>query len=475
MKNEAITRQSDDFAKWYTDVCLKAELMDYSSVKGFIIYRPYGYAIWENIQSYMDKKFKETGHQNVYMPMLIPESLLNKEKDHVEGFAPECAVVTKGGLNNLEDPCVVRPTSETLFCEHYSKIVKSYRDLPKLYNQWCSVVRWEKTTRPFLRGSEFLWQEGHTVHATREEAIEETLRMLDIYKKTCSNILAIPMVTGIKTEKEKFAGAESTYTIETLMKDGKALQSGTSHYFGQGFAKAFDMKFLDKDNKQKYVYQTSWGVSTRLLGAIIMVHGDDNGLVLPPRVAPIQVRIIPIRQNENKVLEKCYEVRELLKARGIRVDIDDSDKSPGYKFSEAEVRGIPLRIEIGPKDIENGTCLAVKRNDYQKVVIKLNKELPEIVEGLLNIIHNEMYEKANAYLDNHITRINTYDEFKEKLESVGGFIEAPWCGDTECELKIKEDTTATSRCITDQTPNDHEKCICCGKEARYVVKFAKSY
>ncbi|MBR1718148.1 MAG: proline--tRNA ligase [Bacilli bacterium] len=475
MKNDAITRQGDDFAKWYTDVCLKAELMDYSSVKGFIIYRPYGYAIWENIQNYMDKKFKETGHTNVYMPMLIPESLLNKEKDHVEGFAPECAVVTKGGLNELEDPCVIRPTSETLFCEHYAKIVKSYRDLPKLYNQWCSVVRWEKTTRPFLRGSEFLWQEGHTVHATRDEAVEETLRMLDIYKKTCANLLAIPMVTGIKTEKEKFAGAESTYTIETLMKDGKALQSGTSHYFGQGFAKAFDMKFLDKDNTQKYVYQTSWGVSTRLLGAIIMVHGDDNGLVMPPRVAPIQVRIIPIRQNENKVLESAYEIKEMLSKAGIRVDIDDSDKSPGYKFSEAEVRGIPVRIEVGPKDIENGVCVAVKRNDNQKITIKLDKNLPEIINGLLNIIHNEMYEKAQEYLDEHTTRVTTYDEFKDKLETVGGFIEAPWCGRTDCELKIKEDTTATSRCITDKEPEHGEKCICCGEEARHIVKFAKSY
>ena len=475
MKNEAITRQETDFAQWYTDVCLKAELMDYSSVKGFIIYRPYGYAIWENIQAYMDKKFKETGHQNVYMPMLIPESLLNKEKDHVEGFAPECAVVTRGGLNELEEPCMVRPTSETLFCEHYAKIVNSYRDLPKLYNQWCSVVRWEKTTRPFLRGSEFLWQEGHTVHATKDEAVEETLRMLDIYKKTCSNILAIPMVTGLKTEKEKFAGAESTYTIETLMPDGKALQSGTSHYFGQGFAKAFDMKFLDKDNQQKYVYQTSWGVSTRLLGALIMVHGDDNGLVLPPRVAPIQVRIIPIRQTENKVLEKVYEIREMLQKIGIRVDIDDSDKSPGYKFSEAEMRGIPIRIEVGPKDVESGTCVAVKRNDNEKIKIKMDKNLPEIIDGLLNIIHNEMYEKAQGYLESHTTRVNDYDDFKDKLESVGGFIEAPWCGDVNCENKIKDATTATARCITDEEPTEKDKCICCGKDARHIVKFAKAY
>lgn len=475
MKNEAITRMNDDFAQWYTDVCKKAELMDYSSVKGFIIYRPYGYAIWENIQNYMDKKFKETGHQNVYMPLLIPQSLLNKEKDHVEGFAPECAVVTKGGSEELEESCVVRPTSETLFCEHYAKIVKSYRDLPKLYNQWCSVVRWEKTTRPFLRGSEFLWQEGHTIHATKEEAIEETLRMLNIYKRTAADLLAIPMITGLKTEKEKFAGAEATYTIETLMHDGKALQSGTSHYFGQGFAKAFDMKFLDKDNQQKYVYQTSWGVSTRLIGAIIMVHGDDNGLVLPPRVAPIQVRIIPIRQNEKGVLDKAYELKEQLIKQGLRVDIDDSDKSPGYKFSEAEMRGIPIRLEIGPKDIENNTCMIVKRNDYQKISLNLDKTLPEVIEGLLNIMHNEMYEKADAYLADHITQVKTYDEFKDVLENKTGFVQAPWCGNTECELKIKEDTSATSRCISEKTVNENDKCICCSKEAKHIVNFAKAY
>ena len=474
MKNEAITRMSDDFAQWYTDVCLKAELMDYSSIKGFIIYRPYGYAIWENIQKYMDKKFKETGHQNVYMPMLIPENLLNKEKDHVEGFAPECAVVTRGGKEQLEEECVIRPTSETLFCEHYAKIVNSYRDLPKLYNQWCSVVRWERTTRPFLRGSEFLWQEGHTIHATKEEAIEETLKMLDIYKKTCSNLLAIPMITGLKTEKEKFAGAEATYTIETLMHDGKALQSGTSHYFGQGFAKAFDMKFLNQENKLEYVYQTSWGVSTRLIGAIIMVHGDDNGLVLPPRVAPIQVRIIPIRQNEDGVIDKCLEVKEELEKLDIRVDIDLTDKSPGYKFSEAEMRGIPIRIEIGPKDLQNKTCVIVKRNDGEKISAALDKNLAPTIQGLLNVIHNEMYEKAEAYLQNHITRVKTYDEFKNALENVTGFVEAPWCGDEACELKIKEETTATTRCINEEKPG-HEKCIYCGKEAKNIVTFAKSY
>ena len=346
LKNEAICSMDTDFAQWYTDVCRKAELMDYSSVKGFIIYRPYGYAIWENIRECLDKKFKETGHENVYMPMLIPTSLLQKEADHVEGFAPECAVVTKGGLDDLEEPLVIRPTSETLFCEHYAKVVNSYRDLPKKYNQWCSVVRWEKTTRPFLRGSEFLWQEGHTVHATEEEARNETLQMLNIYKDTCKDLLALPMVTGLKTEKEKFAGAEETYTIEALMHDGKALQSGTSHYFGQGFAKAFDMKFLNKENQLEYVYQTSWGVSTRLIGAIIMVHGDNNGLVLPPRVAPIQIMIVPIRQQQEGVLDRAYALEKELKQAGLRVRVDASDKSPGWKFSEAEMRGIPLRIEL---------------------------------------------------------------------------------------------------------------------------------
>ena len=474
LKNEAICSMDTDFAQWYTDVCRKAELMDYSSVKGFIIYRPYGYAIWENIRECLDKKFKETGHENVYMPMLIPTSLLQKEADHVEGFAPECAVVTKGGLDDLEEPLVIRPTSETLFCEHYAKVVNSYRDLPKKYNQWCSVVRWEKTTRPFLRGSEFLWQEGHTIHASEEEAREETLRMLDIYKTTCKDLLALPMVTGLKTEKEKFAGAEATYTIEALMHDGKALQSGTSHYFGQGFAKAFDMKFLNKENKQEYVYQTSWGVSTRLIGAVIMVHGDDNGLVLPPRVAPTQVVIVPIRQNVDGVLDKAYEIEKTLKEAGLRVKVDASDKSPGWKFSEAEMRGIPLRIEIGPKDIEEGKCVIAKRNDGVKENYNLDDNLVANINTLLDKMHNEMYDKALKYLNEHMTRVNTMEEFVDVLENKTGFVQAPWCGDTECELKIKEQTTATSRCITEEEVHG-EKCIYCGKEAKKIVNFAKSY
>ncbi len=472
-KIDAITSMDEDFAQWYTDVCTKAELMDYSSVKGLIIYRPYGYAIWERIKDFLDTRFKETGHENVYMPMLIPQSLLQKEADHVEGFAPECAVVTKGGLDDLEEPLLIRPTSETLFCEHYAKIVNSYRDLPKKYNQWCSVVRWEKTTRPFLRGSEFLWQEGHTVHATEEEAREETLMMLDIYNETAKDLLAIPMVTGRKTEKEKFAGALETYTMEALMHDGKALQSGTSHYFGQGFAHAFNMKFLDKDGKQKYVYQTSWGLSTRLIGAIIMVHGDNNGLVLPPRVAPIQVRIIPIQQKKPGVLEKVDEIYGQLKAKGIRVDMDVTDKSPGYKFSEAEMRGIPLRIEIGPKDIEKNQCVVVKRNDGVKTTYSLD-EVCDVIVPLLNTIHDEMYEKAMKHLDSHITHVVTFEEFKDILENKGGYIEAAWCGDEDCEVKIKEETTATSRCIVGDA-DEGDTCIYCGKKAKYKVYFAKAY
>lgn len=474
VKNDAITSRDEDFAKWYTDVCRKAELMDYSSVKGFIIYRPYGYALWEMIQAYMDKKFKETGHENVYMPMLIPESLLQKEADHVEGFAPECAVVTRGGLDELDEKLVIRPTSETLFCEHYAKIVNSYRDLPKLYNQWCSVVRWEKTTRPFLRGSEFLWQEGHTIHATAEEAREETMRMLDIYETTARELLAIPMVTGKKTDKEKFAGAEETYTIEALMHDGKALQSGTSHYFGDGFAKAFDMKFLDKDNQLKYVHQTSWGASTRLLGAIIMVHGDDNGLVLPPRVAPTQVMIIPIQQQKEGILDKAYELESQLKAQGIRVKVDASDKSPGWKFSEAEMRGIPLRLEIGPRDLQNGQCVVAKRVDGEKQTLALDETLPEKLVALLDQVHDEMYQKALQFRDEHITNVSTYDEFKDVLNSKGGYVKMAWCGDEACEIKIKEDTAATSRCI-DTEAKAEGVCPICGKKAKHIVYFARAY
>ena len=473
-KNDAITAMEVDFAQWYTDVCRKAELMDYSSVKGFIIYRPYGYALWERIQAYLDQKFKETGHENVYMPMLIPQSLLQKEADHVEGFAPECAVVTKGGLNELEEPLIIRPTSETLFCEHYAKIVNSYRDLPKKYNQWCSVVRWEKTTRPFLRGSEFLWQEGHTVHAVEEEARQETLTMLHIYDQMAKELLALPMITGRKTDKEKFAGAEETYTIEALMHDGKALQSGTSHYFGQGFAKAFDIKFLDKDNQQKYIYQTSWGVSTRLLGAIIMVHGDNNGLVLPPKEAPTQVMIVPIQQQKEGVLDKAYELEKELKEAGIRVSVDASDKSPGWKFSDAEMRGIPVRIEIGPKDIAANHCVVAKRNDGTKQTMDLDENFAGNIQTLLDTIHDEMYDRALKHRQENTHTVSSYEEFKDVLENKGGYLKAMWCGDQDCEVKIKEETGATTRCIVHDEPHS-DTCVYCGKKAKKVVYFAKAY
>lgn len=472
-KNDSICSRDNDFAQWYTDVCKKAELMDYSSVKGFIIYRPYGYALWEMIQNFLDKKFKETGHENVYMPMLIPENLLQKEKDHVEGFAPECAVVTRGGLDELEENLIVRPTSETLFCEHFSKIVNSYRDLPKKYNQWCSVVRWEKTTRPFLRGSEFLWQEGHTIHSSEEEAINETLNMLEIYKNMARDLLAIPMVTGRKTEKEKFAGAEMTYTIEALMHDGKALQSGTSHYFGQGFAHAFDMKFLDKDNREKYVYQTSWGISTRLLGAIIMVHGDDNGLVLPPFVAPTQVVIVPIKNTE-EVEAQVLKMENSLKQAGIRVKVDNSDKSAGWKFSESEMRGIPVRIEIGPRDLEQNKCVISTRYNGQKQDFDLNSNISEYLPKLFNEIHNSMYEKALEHLNNNIKYTEDFKDLENIINTAGGFVKAPWCGNKECEVAIKDKTGISTRCLCDEKV-DSKKCIHCGEEAKNIVFFAKSY
>lgn len=473
MKNEKITSRSEDFAAWYTDVVKAARLADYSSVKGCIIFEPNGYAIWESMQAKMDKMFKKSGHTNVYMPVFIPENLLKKEGELVEGFAPEVAWITHGGSNLLEERLAFRPTSESLFCDYYKNTVKTYRDLPKLYNQWCSVVRWEKTTRPFLRGSEFLWQEGHTVHATESEAKEETLRMLNIYKDTCKDLMAIPMVTGIKTDKEKFAGAEETYTIEALMHDGKVLQSGTSHYFGQGFAKAFNMKFLDKDNKEKFVYQTSWGVSTRLIGAVIMVHGDDNGLVLPPKMAPIQVEIIPIKMQDEKVMELANTLHEKLTKAGIRCEVDDSDKSPGFKFNEAEVKGIPLRIEFGPRDLENNQIIVAKRNDYTKQTIELNSNIEEVISKLLDQIQDEMYNKALEHLKDNTHETKDYNELKEILDSKGGFVKVPWCKELDCELKIKEDINATSRCIVGE--NTKDKCICCGKDSKCDVYFAKSY
>ena len=470
---EAITSREVDFAQWYTDIVKKAELADYSSVKGCMIIRPAGYALWENIQKELDARFKATGVENVYMPMFIPESLLQKEKDHVEGFAPEVAWVTQGGLETLPERLCVRPTSETLFCDFYANIVQSYRDLPKVYNQWCSVVRWEKTTRPFLRSTEFLWQEGHTVHATAKEAEERTEQMLNVYADFCEEVLAIPMIKGRKTDKEKFAGAEATYTIEALMHDGKALQSGTSHNFGDGFARAFGMQYTDKDNTLQYVHQTSWGMSTRIIGAIIMVHGDDDGLVLPPRIAPTQVCVIPVMQKKEGVLEKAMELKEMLSGK-FRVKVDDSDKNPGWKFSEQEMRGIPLRVEIGPKDIEAGQCVVVRRDTREKTVVALDK-LEETVEKLLETMQSDMLERARQYRDSHTSDALTYDEFKDAVENKPGFIRAMWCGELDCEMKIKEDTGATSRCMPFEQVELAKTCVCCGKPAKSMVYWGKAY
>ncbi|MCI5481470.1 MAG: proline--tRNA ligase [Lachnospiraceae bacterium] len=469
---EAITSMDEDFAQWYTDIVKKAELSDYSSVKGCMIIKPAGYAIWENIQKELDRRFKETGVENVYMPMFIPESLLEKEKDHVEGFAPEVAWVTQGGLEPLQEKLCVRPTSETLFCDFYANLIQSYRDLPKVYNQWCSVVRWEKTTRPFLRSREFLWQEGHTAHATAAEAEERTIQMLNVYADFCEEVLAIPVIKGRKTDKEKFAGAEATYTIESLMHDGKALQSGTSHNFGDGFARAFNIQYTDKDNKLQYVHQTSWGMTTRMIGAIIMVHGDNSGLVLPPRIAPTQVMIIPIQQRKEGVLEKAFELKEVLS--DYRVKVDDSDKSPGWKFSEQEMRGIPLRVEIGPKDMEAGQAVVVRRDTGEKYTVALS-ELKERVGELLDEIHAHMLEKARAHRDSHTYEARTYDEFKEIIDTKPGFVKAMWCGDQACEDKIKEDTTATSRCIPFVQEKLSDKCVCCGRPAKSMVYWGKAY
>ena len=472
---QSITARDVDFAQWYTDVVKGAKLCDYTSVKGCLIYEPNGYAIWENIQKNLDKRFKETGVENVYLPMLIPETLLQKEADHIEGFAPEVAWVTHGGLERLEERLCVRPTSEVLFCDYWQKTIKSYRDLPKVFNQWNSVLRWEKTTRPFLRSREFLWQEGHTIHASAKEAEERTLMMLNIYKDFVTEDLAIPLIIGKKTESEKFAGAEDTYTIEAMMHDGKALQSGTSHFFGSGFAEAFGIKFLNKNNELETVNQTSWGLSTRIIGAIIMVHGDDSGLVLPPHIAPTQVRIIPIAQHKEGVLEKANELLNNLKQNSIRTDIDLSDKTPGWKFSEQEMLGIPIRIEIGPKDIEKGTATIVRRDNREKIEIKideLSSKIPEILESM----QKSMYEKAKLFLDTHIDSATTMDEMIKKFQEKRGFIKAMWCGSEECEDKIKAETGgAGSRCIPFKQEHLSDKCIYCGKEAKHMVLWGKSY
>ena len=473
-KVEQITDMEVDFAKWYTDVCTKAEMIGYTSVKGMFILRPYGYALWENIQSVLDKKFKALGHENVAMPMLIPESLLQKEKDHVEGFAPECAWVTMGGTEKLEERLCVRPTSETLFCEHFADIIHSWRDLPKLYNQWCSVLRWEKTSRPFLRHREFLWQEGHTMHATAEEAKAETERMLEVYADLCENYLAMPVIRGQKTDKEKFSGAEATYTIECMMHDKKALQSGTSHYFGDGFAKAFDVSFTDKNNQQAYPHQTSWGLSTRIIGGIIMTHGDNSGLRLPPKIAPIQIVVIPIAQHKEGVLDAAESVRSRLANAGFRVRSDVSEQSPGWKFAEYEMKGIPLRVEMGPRDIENGQCVMVRRDNGEKVTVNLT-ELEDKASSLLDDIQRNLYDMAKKNLEENTFSATSVEQVKEIVDTKGGFVKMMWCGELECELKMKEEAGVSSRCIPYVQEHIGDVCPCCGKPAKHMVVWGVAY
>ena len=471
---EQITNMETDFAQWYTDICRKAELVEYASVKGFTILRPYGYAIWENIQQIMDGEFKKTGHQNVAMPVLIPESLLKKEGELVNGFAPEVAWVTKGGSEELEEPLAFRPTSETMFCDHWSRVLHSYRELPMLYNQWCSVIRWEKTTRPFLRGREFLWQEGHTLHATEAEAREETLHQLEVYADICENYLAMPVIRGNKTDKEKFAGAVNTYTIECMMHDKKALQSGTSHFFGDGFAKQFGITFTDKDNMQKYPMQTSWGLSTRIIGGIIMTHGDNSGLVLPPRIAPVQVIVVPVAQHKEGVVEKATELYEAIKAAGFRAKIDTSDNSLGWKCAQYEMKGVPLRIEIGPRDIENGVCMAVRRDNGEKITVKLD-ELTDRLPGLLDDVQDGLYQKAKKNLDEHTYEAHSLEEAKELQEKNGGFIKTMWCGELACELAMKEKAGMSSRCIPFKQEHLDDVCACCGKPAKHMIYWGVAY
>ncbi len=469
-----ITSMDVDFAQWYTDIVKKADLAAYSNVKGFMIIRPYGYAMWELMQSALDKMFKELGHENICMPMLIPESLLNIEKDHVEGFAPEAAWVTFGGSEKLEERYCIRPTSETLFCDHFKDIVHSWRDLPLLYNQWVSVVRWEKTTRPFLRTREFLWQEGHTLHATREEAETETLNMLDVYARFCREYLAIPVVEGRKTDKEKFAGAEATYTIEALMHDGKALQSGTSHFFGDGFSKAFGVTFADKNNQLTHPFQTSWGCTTRLIGAVIMTHGDDSGLVLPPMVAPTQVMIVPVAQHKAGVLEKAAELEAELK-NYCRVKVDATDNSPGWKFAQHEMRGVPLRLEIGPRDIENGVCILSRRDTAEKQTVAL-ADLATVIPALLKEIQQNLFDKALERRKAMTYTATNLEEMKSISAEKNGFIRAMWCGEEECELKLKEEADVSSRCMAFEDQEQvAETCVCCGKPATKLVYWGKAY
>jgi len=471
---EQITDMDVDFGQWFTDIVTKAGLVDYSGVKGFFILRPYAYAIWENIQAQLDRMFKELGHENVSMPLLIPESLLQKEKDHVDGFAPEVAWVTHGGSEELAERLCIRPTSEVLFCDHWSHIVKSWRDLPLLYNQWCSVLRWEKSTRPFLRGREFLWQEGHTLHATAEEAETETQNMLNVYAELCETFLAMPVVKGKKTDKEKFAGAEATYTVECMMHDKKALQSGTSHYFGDGFARAFDIQFSDRDNKLAYPHQTSWGLSTRIIGGIIMTHGDNNGLNLPPRIAPVQAIVIPVAMHKPGVLEKAEELLGRLKTAGIRAKIDTSDQSPGWKFAEYEMKGVPVRIEIGPKDIENAQCVAVRRDNGEKQFIPLS-DIEKQVNDLLDDIQKSLYERAKNNLTQNTRNAASLDEVKAIFNQHGGFINTMWCGSKECEQKMRDEVGVTSRCIPFEQTRVGDTCPICGKPADIMMVWGVAY
>ena len=471
-KNKAITSRDVDFAQWYTDIVRNAKLASYSNVKGFTVFEPNGYAIWENIQAVADKRFKELGHQNIMMPMLIPESLLNKEADHIEGFAPEVAWVTHGGNKKLEERLCVRPTSEVLFCDYYKDAIKSYRDLPKLYNQWCSVVRWEKETRPYLRTREFLWQEGHTMHATAEEAMKETDQMLEVYREILEDYLAIPVVTGRKTESEKFAGADYTLTAEAMMYNGVALQSATSHYFGNGFAKAFDVKFVNKNNEEEYCYQTSWGLSTRSIGGLIMCHGDDNGLVLPPRIAPRKVAIITYSDD---LLEKAYEIRDMLNKGGIKAYVDDSEKSAGFKFAEAEVQGIPFRIEIGKRELENNKIVVARRDNFKKEEVSLDTDLVTYFKEQIDVMHNDMFNRAKKRMEEKTYVCHNMDEVKEVMENHPGFIKAMWCGDEACEEKIKEIRGTKSRCIPFEQEKVDTKCVCCGKEAKDMVIWGIQY
>ena len=470
---KSITSRDEDFAQWYTDICLKAELVDYSTAKGFVYVRPYGYAIWENIQKCLDRRFKETDHVNMALPLLIPEGLLQKEKDHVEGFAPEVAWVTYGGKEKLEERMCVRPTSEVLFCEHWKNVLQSYRQLPFLYNQWGSVVRWEKTTRPFLRSREFWWQEGHTLHETAEDAQRETLQQLETYADFLETEAMIPVIRGKKTDSEKFAGAEATYTVEAMMHDGKALQSGTSHYFGDGFARAFDITFADRNNGRSYPHQTSWGMSTRIVGAIIMVHGDDEGLVLPPALAPYQLVIIPVAQHKEGVLEKANELKDRLK-KLYRVKLDDTDNQPGWKFAEYEMKGVPIRLEIGPKDIEKNQCVLVRRDTREKITVAID-EIAERIPEIMEQMQKDMYERALKFRDEHTYDAVTYDEFKDTIANKPGFVRAMWCGDEACEDKIHEETGAKSRCIPFNEEHLSDTCVCCGKPAKYMVFWGRQY